>query len=164
MGTLEQRLGRACPDAVSVVKAGMELFVNRDGRHALDRHLGALSARRFSEIRTAWRVEPSNLGVSSVCVINPHLDAYRERWSSTRPQPLLTFSMIPMESATHVVVTALPEHEADAARALRAVGEGDDLEQVINLCAFGESEDSCVSPARGARRGRPRARRTRHGA
>jgi hypothetical protein len=69
----------------------------------------------------------------------------RETWG--RPQPLVTFNLVPSAASTHVVSSWLPNCDSHCNWIMSEVSSPDGLELFINRCAFAESEDTCIRPS-----------------
>ena len=99
-------------------------------------------------LRWSWRVVGGCLGASCTSCFSPlqaRHDSYMEEHFG-EPQPLVTFSLIPTTTETHVVLCWHSQH-TESVRHLEARLHSDDsLEAFLNECAFAESEDTCVNP------------------
>jgi hypothetical protein len=125
---------------------GTDLYVKRESRFYLNYYLRAARDTQHAPIVVLWKVIPRNLELSTSCCICPWLDDYVERWSGDNPQSIVTFSVIPTPTVTHVVVTYPREIAPDAESIRKAFDDTAELFTWIDRLAFAESEDTAVSP------------------
>jgi hypothetical protein len=103
-------------------------IVKRESGYYLNYYLRATRDPENAPIIVLWKVIPNNLQLSTSCCICPWLDKYFERWSAESPQSIITFSVIPTSTVTHVVVTYPREIAADAEGIRKAF---DDIPQLF---------------------------------
>jgi len=126
--------------------AGTDLYVKRESRYYLNYYLRARQDPENAPIDILWKIFPKNLDLSTTCCICPWLDDYFKRWSVESPQSIITFSVIPTSTVTHVVVTYPREIGADAEGIRKAFDDIAQLFTWIDRLAFAECEDTAVSP------------------
>jgi hypothetical protein len=133
-------------ERIEALCAGTDLYVKRESRYYLTYYLRATRDSENAPIVVLWKVIPKNLELSTSCCICPWLDDYFERWSAESPQSIITFSVVPTSTVTHVVVTYPREIAADAEGIRKAFDDVPQLFTWIDRLAFAESEDTAVSP------------------
>jgi hypothetical protein len=101
-------------ERIEAMCAGTDLYVKRESSYYLTYYLRAMRDPKNVPIVALWKVIPKNLELSTSCCICPWFDDYFERWSRKNPQSIITFSVVPTSTATHVVVTYPQEIAVDA--------------------------------------------------
>jgi hypothetical protein len=131
------------------MRDGKAAFFKQDAPYYMNFVFGTLENKDYSQLTTVWKVVDQNLGISSCSVFSPllekHQDYMRETWG--RPQPLVTFNLVPSPASTHVVSSWLPNCHSHCGWIMSEVSSPDGLELFINRCAFAESEDTCIRPS-----------------
>ncbi len=127
-------------------KAGIDLFLTRDGPFYLNLAVGFAENDSLGELITVWKVVPRNILISCACCFSPYLDEHASKFDATGTdiQPIVAFSVIPNSDSTHIVISWLKRHHEDAEWITKAAES--DLETLIDRFAFAESEDTCINP------------------
>jgi hypothetical protein len=101
----------------------------------------------FDQLRVVWRVLNHSLPLSLTTSICPWLDSFYDKITSLDiVQPLVSVSIIPAESSTHIVFSWLREYDDDAMWIRNATAATADFENLLNLC-IAETEDCCFRPS-----------------
>ena len=108
-----------------------------------------LRSKNFSNITTVWKTVDHNVGISSCCVFSPLLGGHEEHMRNTWgiPQPMVAFNVVPQAAVTDVVASWFSDSAKYCGWITEEVRTKDGFERFINLCAFAESEDTCVRPS-----------------
>jgi hypothetical protein len=128
--------------------AGLELFIKREAPFYLERLFLCYDNDDYSSISNNWTVVERNVGASCSCVFSPLLNQHQNYMRSNidRPQPIMSFNLVPENSRTHIIVSWLQEHTELTAWVFQYFRSNDRLEEFVNMAAFGESEDTCLNP------------------
>ncbi len=127
---------------------GMDVYLSHDAPFYFRKIFTALERQSFIEFESAWVVVPARLPVSTSCCMSPLMHSHIQ-YMESRPgiiQPNVSFSIVPTRDETHIVVTWLREHSSLASWFREALADPVELEMMLNQLAFGETEDTCISP------------------
>jgi len=127
---------------------GIRQYLEMDSPYYFNILFNALKNKQFDVIQSTWVVIPKNIMISSSCCMSPLMTKHTEYMENNHEkiQPSVTFSVIPNSKMTHVVTSWLNEHDDISNWFKDAVTDSIELELLINQCAFGETEDTCISP------------------
>ena len=145
---LEEMLPDDVVSEVKYVRYGTEYCVTNDAPHYLNAGFRALKESRYDDFTIVWFTINKNILISSSCCFSPLRDNHVAFMAKNigKPQPLITFNLIPSPTETHVILSWLKEHDKHtdwiANLAKNPIGQ----EDLINICAFSESEDTCINP------------------
>ena len=145
---LEEMLSADFVSEVRYVRDGSEYLVTNDAPHYLNAGFSALKENRYDDFTIVWFTINRNLLLSSSCCFSPLRDnhvAFMEK-NIGKPQPLITFNLIPGPNETHVILSWLKEHDEHTDWVANLVINPMGQEDLINICAFSESEDTCINP------------------
>jgi len=128
--------------------AGLKLFVERDAPSYLERLFPCYDNDDYSSISNNWTILEGNVKASCSCIFSPLLDKHQSymRLNIDRPQPAMSFNLVPEKSRTHIIVSWLQEHTDLTAWVHQYLVSNGKLEEFVNMAAFGESEDTCLNP------------------
>lgn len=128
--------------------AGIYQYLKFDAPFFFEKLFNALAHKEFDGIESSWVNIPVNLMVSLSCCMSPLMGRHIEYMEKNPDniQPMVSFSVVPNISSTHVVVSWLREHSDLSSWMGSMLCNSDELEDFINQCIFGESEDVCISP------------------
>ncbi len=124
--------------------SGVKLYLDRESPFYFQRIFNIICNSAYDQVKTLWVTVDHILPISTSTVFCPWMDAYEERWRLEKPQPLVSFTISPGDSVTHIVVSWLAEHDEDAAWIENKMQSTSGLEELINLC-IAESEDCCFN-------------------
>lgn len=131
------------------MREGIKKFLERDAVFYFEKLWSALDENKFDILESEWITVDKNLGISSSCKFSPLLnmhDVYMKYINGNSAQPLLTFNVVPERDKTTIVLTWLKEHGELTAWVKDKTENLEGKEELINMGAFAESEDTCISP------------------
>lgn len=133
----------------SLKMRGIEEYLKIDAPYYLNNAFKSITSNQYKNIQSAWVEIPKNLQVSVSCCLSPLLNHHIDYMSENQDevQPSVSFSVIPNDNSTHVVVSWFKTHSKLAYWFKEALADKRELELLINQCVFGESEDTCLSPS-----------------
>lgn len=123
---------------------GVDLYLQRESPFYFQRIFSIICNSAYDLVKTSWVTIDHVLPISTATVFCPWMDTYEERWCWDKPQPLVSFTIAPVNGVTHIVVSWLIEHNDDACWIENKMHSICGLEEIINLCIF-ESEDCCFN-------------------
>lgn len=124
---------------------GIKLFLVREGPFILGQIFDIITKKEYSRLHTSWIRLLQTLPVSVSTCVCPWLNDYYDKWSPTRPQAMVTFSIIPTNTYTDVVCTWLDYCHKDSMWIRKEMDSIQGLERMINLLGIAESEDICMN-------------------
>lgn len=132
----------------NAIQKGLKKFLETDAPHYFSKIWDALDSDNRENIINEWVVINKNIGLSTSCMFSPLLEMYERfmHYSYNAPQPLLSFSIIPTQTESHIVISWLEEHSELANWVSLMTADDKHIEELVNLGAFKESEDTCVNP------------------
>jgi len=146
---LLETLGNNNLREVEIMRDGIKHFTELDSVYYLDRLWAAYCSRNFEIVETKWITANKNIGISSSCIFTPHVNAhelYENYMCKGKPQPLLSFNVIPEQQKSHIVISWFKEHAELTSWIKDRICSNDSIEEFVNYGAFAESEDTCISP------------------
>lgn len=118
-----------------------------EGTHYFRQIFSIIEQENFDQLCTVWHELDYTLPLSLTTVICPWLDSFHEKKTSLGTiQPLVSVSIIPEESKTHIVFSWLREHDNDASWIRDSFATLPGLENLLNLC-LAETADCCFRPS-----------------
>lgn len=124
---------------------GINLFLEREGPIVLKSIFDIITKRDYESFHTSWVRYPQTLPISTSTILCPWLNNYYEKWSSERPQPAVSFSIIPNYEYTDVICSWMNYSHEDSIWIQEEMNSSEGLERVINLFGISESEDLCFN-------------------
>jgi hypothetical protein len=93
---------------------GIRLFLVREGPFVLGQIFDIIVKKEYSRLHTSWVRITQTLPISLATSVCPWLNDYYEKWSPSRPQAMVAFSVIPSSSHTDIVCSWLDYCHADS--------------------------------------------------
>jgi hypothetical protein len=124
--------------------SGVKLYLDRESPFYFQRIFDIICNLAYDQVKTLWITVDHILPISTSTVFCPWMDAYEEKWRLEKPQPLISFTISPVNTVTHIVVSWLAEHDKDADWIENKMQSTSGIEELINLC-IAESEDCCFN-------------------
>jgi hypothetical protein len=123
---------------------GIKLFLEREGPFLLSQIFDVISKSNYDLLHTAWVRVHQTLPISVITSICPWLNDYQDKWSPTKPQAMVSFSVIPAANYTDVVSSWLDYCHNDAKWIQKEMETFDGTQRMVNLLGIAESEDFCI--------------------
>ncbi|MDF1763280.1 MAG: hypothetical protein P1U57_07725 [Oleibacter sp.] len=128
---------------------GIKVFLEKDAPYYLSLLFDIYESKNWSKIQyNSFEIE-KNIGVSSTTCFSP-LREDHPSWMAEnfeKPQPFISFSVVPDESKTIVAFVWFAEFADLCGEYSRIDINQEDISNVINTYIFCESEDVCVRPS-----------------
>jgi len=124
---------------------GVDLFLLRESPFYVNRIFNIVTSQSFDDFTTVWLVVDQVLPISTCTGFCPWMDEYEDKWTIEKPQPLVSFTVAPTRSKTHIIISWLTEHDNDASWIREQASNPEGIEYLVNLC-IAESSDCCFNP------------------
>lgn len=124
---------------------GIQLFLIREGPFILGQIFDAITKNDYKRLHTSWVRVPQILPISVTTSVCPWLNDYYTKWSPSRPQAMVSFSVIPASNYTDVVCSWLDYCHKDSLWIQQNMESVKGLERVVNIFGIAESEDLCLN-------------------
>jgi len=114
--------------------AGLEYFLAKDAPFYCGEMFRKVGAPITDWLKWSWQVIPKRIGASCACCFSPlqsDHDSYMVEHMG-EPQPLVTFSLIPGNDETNIVVCWHKRHTELVKHLEERMQGGDDIEAFIN--------------------------------
>ena len=129
----------------SMWSQGIKLFLVREGPFILGQIFDILAKKDYGRLHTSWARVTQTLPISVATSVCPWLNDYYDKWSPTKPQAMVAFSVIPGPSYTDVVCSWLDYCHVDCIWIQKQMGTLEGVERLVNLLGIAESEDLCMN-------------------
>jgi hypothetical protein len=124
---------------------GIQLFLVREGPFILGQIFDVIIKTDYKRLHTSWVRVPQTLPISVTTSVCPWLNDYYNKWSPSRPQAMVSFSIIPASTYTDVVCSWLDYCHKDSLWIQKEMESVKDLERMVNIFGIAESEDLCLN-------------------
>jgi len=128
-------------------KISVDAYRRIEGPYYFRQIFNIIDQENFDQFCTVWHELNYTLPLSLTTTICPWLESFQEKKTSFGTiQPLVSVSIIPEESKTHIVFSWLREHDGDASWIRDSLKTLQGLEDLLNLC-LSETADCCFCPS-----------------
>lgn len=143
-------VGRLLPSEATEILCGLAAGVDKyrrvEGRYYLSRTFSMIRESDYTQLSVVWKTVQHTLPISLSTCMCPWIDSFYERVALGSVQPLVSATIIPGPSETHLVFSWRTEHNADAMWIQEMAQDREGLQRLLNL-VVAESSDFCIRPS-----------------